>query len=163
MHFIAGGLLVIVVFVLQYLPVTMHVGDALRWAFCIFPTFVVTHGILFSASGSLLVGSRSVDETEEGVIIPRKIPAGIWDWYNLKGDCVILIVHFFLGILILALIELEVWPMISDAVFPKIACRSCREQNRAGPPLIMDDDVLAEEKRIALQGTERPDDDPSVE
>lgn len=55
LHFVSGGLLVIVVYVLQYLPVTMPVGDWLRWVFTIFPSFCVAHGILFSASGSLLV------------------------------------------------------------------------------------------------------------
>ena len=55
LHFVAGGLLVVVVFVLQYIPITMKVGDALRWACCIVPSFCVTHGILFAASGTLLV------------------------------------------------------------------------------------------------------------
>ncbi len=113
LHFVSGGLLVIIVFVLQYIPVTMKWGDALRIVFCIFPSYCVTHGILFSASGKLLVDSRSVDETEDGVIIPRKIPAEIWDWYNLKLDAFALGLHFFVGIAILALIELEVWQLFS--------------------------------------------------
>ena len=70
LHFVTGGLLVIVVFVLQYLPSTMRLGDALRWAFTIFPSFCVTHGIVFSSSGTLLVQSRESDE----VVAPRQIP-----------------------------------------------------------------------------------------
>jgi len=108
LHFVSGGLLVIVVFVLQYIPVTMHWGDALRWVFLIFPSFAVTHGILFSASGKLIIDSRAEDTTDEGVIIPRKIPAEIWDWYNLKGDAFALVLHFFIGIALLIMIELEV-------------------------------------------------------
>jgi len=121
LHFVSGGLLVIVVFVLQFIPVTMAWGDALRWVFTIFPSFCVTHGILFSASGKLLVDSRAVDSTDDGTIIPRKIPADVWDWYNLKGDAVILIIHFFVGIIILALIELEVANLFDWC--PKFGCR----------------------------------------
>ena len=61
LHFVSGGLLVIVVYILQYVPITMPIGDALRWACCIFPSFCVTHGILFSASGSLVIQSRTDD------------------------------------------------------------------------------------------------------
>lgn len=55
LHFISGGLFVILVYVLQYIPVSMSIGDPLRWVCCIFPPFCVTHGILFSASGTLLL------------------------------------------------------------------------------------------------------------
>lgn len=58
LHFVSGGLFVIIVFVLQYIPKTMVAGDWLRWVFLIFPSYCVTHGILFAASGTLLVDSR---------------------------------------------------------------------------------------------------------
>ena len=149
-HFVAGGLLTIVVFVLQILPKTMPIGDALRWVSTIFPSFCVTHGILFSASGSLLVTSRTLDQTDSNppVIIPRKIPSEIWAWYNLKGDCVILVIHFFVAIILLTLIELEVYSNFYWC--PKFGCRSSKSQ-RKGPILMMDDDVLAEEKRVEAQ------------
>lgn len=152
LHFTSGGLLVIVVYVLQYIPITMHVGDPLRWVFCIFPSFCVTHGILFSASGNLLLSSRVEDTTDEGVIIPRKIPSEIWAWYNLKGDAVILVCHFFLGLFILTLIELEVHKHFSWC------CKlgfSLNNKLGVGPELIKDDDVIAEEMRVAQQDAER--------
>ena len=58
-HFASGGLLSIVVYVLQLLPATMKAGDALRWVGTIFPSYCVTHGILFSSSGTLIVNSRA--------------------------------------------------------------------------------------------------------
>jgi len=152
LHFVSGGLLVIVVYVLQYIPVTMFVGDPLRWTFCIFPSFCVTHGILFSASGALLLDSRVEDTTDEGVIIPRKIPPEIWAWYNLKGDAVILVCHFFFWIFILTLIELEVHQNFSWCCKFGFDFSSKRE---LGPELIKDDDVIAEEKRVASQNAER--------
>jgi len=109
-HFVGGGLLVVVVFVLQYIPITMKYGDALRWACTVIPSFCVTHGILFSASGTLLVDQRtqSSSSSSDTVVIPRQIPEEIWAWYNLKGDAAILVLHFVFGLVVLALIELEV-------------------------------------------------------
>ena len=89
----------------------MPVGDALRWVLTIFPTFCVTHGILFSSSWKLLVDSRLDDITDDGTVIPRKIPPEIWAWYNLNGDCMILLLHFVFGLIMLTLIELEVWTL----------------------------------------------------
>lgn len=148
LHFLTGGLGCIVVAVLQFMPVTMKVGNALRWALTIFPTFCVTHGIIMSASGKLLVDATAESETQDGKVIPVKIPADIWAWYNLKGDCVILILHFIFGLLALTLIELEVYTLID--FWPMIGCRSSNS-NRRGPPLIKDDDVIAEERRVAQQ------------
>jgi ATP-binding cassette, subfamily A (ABC1), member 3 len=148
LHFITGGLCVMVIFVLQYIPVTMYVGDPLRWVFCIFPSFCVTHGILFSSSKNLLLSSRVEMETDTGTIIPRKIPEENWAWYNLKGDAAFLIAHFFVGIFLLTLIELEVYKYFSWC--PGVGCRQARGRGE-GPVLIKDEDVLAEEKRVAQQ------------
>ncbi len=152
LHFISGGLLVIVVFVLQYIPITMPYGDALRWICCIFPSYCVTHGILFSASGTLLVQSRNESETDDGVIIPRKIPGNTWAWYNLKADAAFLVAHCLLGIFILTLIELEVCSYCWWC--PQLGCRSNKKKG-LGPQLIKDDDVIAEEVRVANQDGER--------
>jgi len=150
LHFVAGGLLTIIVFVCQYIPKTMPAGDVMRWVFCIFPTFCVTHGILFSASGSLLVSSRTDMTTSDGVIIPRKIPKEIWAWENLKGDAAILVLHCVIGLTILTLIEMEVYSLFDWC--PSFGCRSStREANEV--ELIKDDDVFAEEQRVAIQGT----------
>ena len=94
----------------------------MRWACTIFPTFCVAHGILFSASGTLLVQSRAELTTDDGQIIPRKIPSEIWAWYNLKGDCMILVAHFFFGVIMLTLIELEVVQFLDWC--PRIGCKS---------------------------------------
>ena len=98
LHFLTGGLGCIVVFLLQFIPATMKVGNALRWALTIYPTFCVTHGILMSASGKLIVEATSESMDDDGHVIPLKIPANIWAWYNLKGDCMILFLHFIFGL-----------------------------------------------------------------
>ena len=58
LHFIFGGLLTVIVYVLQVIPDTMQWGDCLRFIGCIVPSFCVTHGILFASSGYLIYQSR---------------------------------------------------------------------------------------------------------
>lgn len=153
LHFVTGGLLAIVVFSLQQIPITMPWGDRLRWVCTIFPTFCVTNGILFSASGVLILDARSEDTTADGVVIKNFIPENIWAWENLKGDAVILIIHFVLGITILALIELEV-DLLFDWV-PIPGCRFSGNRDRRGPGMVKDDDVIREEERVDMQGNVR--------
>lgn len=129
----------------------MPYGDALRWVFCIFPSFCVTHGILFSASGILLVQSRNESTTDDGVIIPRKIPGNTWAWVNLKADAMFLIAHCIVGIFILTLIELEVWKHFYWCPAGGYASKG----SLGGPELIKDDDVIAEERRVARQDGDR--------
>ena len=49
LHFISGGLLAVIVYIMQILPATMQWGDCLRFICCIVPSFCVTHGILFAS------------------------------------------------------------------------------------------------------------------
>lgn len=86
--------------------------------------------------------------TDTGVIIPMRIPPEIWAWYNLKGDAAILLLHFVVGIILLALIEMEVQNLFDWC--PSFGCRS--KKLVKGEDLIKDDDVFAEEQRVALQG-----------
>lgn len=79
--------------------------------------------------------------------IPRKLPEDTWDWYNLKGDAVVLILHSIVGTLVLLLIELDIKKLFNWC--PRISLRSCKARSMEGPQLIKDDDVIAEEERVA--------------
>ena len=83
--------------------------------------------------------------------IPEKLPDGLWDWYNLKGDAVILILHSILGLFVLFLIEFEIVRIFYWC--PRISLLSCKSRSKEGPVLIKDDDVIAEEERVARQKT----------
>jgi hypothetical protein len=78
--------------------------------------------------------------TDDGVPIPRQIPENDWAWYNLKGDAVIMVGHFCIGLILLWLIEMEVWKLFFWC--PGISCRSCNSRQRQGPILVKDDDVI---------------------
>ena len=137
LHFIAGGIMSLTVYTLQLIPETQQVGDILRWVFCAIPSYCVTHGIVFSASGSMLVKARASQADGTG----GELPADLWDWYNLKGDSAALIAHFVVGIIIIFLIECDLF-----ACLGKITFREIPPENE---DLELDDDVVAEMERVA--------------
>ena len=139
LHFIAGGIMSLTVYTLQLIPQTQQVGDILRWVFCAIPSYCVTHGIVFSASGSMLVKAR--EEQADGT--GGELPAELWAWFNLKGDVAALIAHFVVGIIIIFLIECDLF-----ACLAKITCRELPPENEN---LELDDDVVAEMDRVARQ------------
>jgi hypothetical protein len=47
-----------VIFFLQIIPQTMKAGDIMRWVFCIFPSYTLINGILWSSCGSLILQVR---------------------------------------------------------------------------------------------------------
>ena len=155
-HFIAGALGTAIVFTLQQIPSMMPWGDALRWVFTLVPSFCVTHAILWSASGSLVRKARSESVSADDVPIPSQLPEDLWAWYNLKGDAVMLVAHFIVGIIVLWLIEIEVYALFKW--IPRISCRSRNSRQRQGPVLVKDDDVIEEEKRVDMQRLDFSDD-----
>ena len=139
MHFIAGGIMSLTVYTLQLIPQTQEVGDILRWVFCAIPSYCVTHGIVFSASGSMLVKARKEQADGTG----GELPEDLWAWFNLKGDVAALLAHFVVGIIIIFLIECDVFACLS-----KITCREVPPENEN---IELDDDVVAEMDRVARQ------------
>ena len=59
----------------------------------------------------------------------------------------ILLLHFVFGLIMLTLIELEVYNLFDWC--PRVGFRT-EGAFRQGPRLIKDDDVIAEERRVAL-------------
>ena len=53
-HFLAGGILPLVVYILLVIPDTVSKGVQIRWWFTIFPTFNVCMGIILSSSAATL-------------------------------------------------------------------------------------------------------------
>ena len=52
LHFLIGGLGALVVYALQIIPNTAHIGNELRWWFTIVPSFCVTYGVVYSSTAS---------------------------------------------------------------------------------------------------------------
>ena len=47
-HFCAGALFMLTVYVLQLSPITGNLGDALRYVGLLFPSYCVTHALMYS-------------------------------------------------------------------------------------------------------------------
>ena len=71
------------------------------------------------------------------------IPEDLWAWFNLKGDVVALCLHFVIGVIIIFLIECDIF-----ACLGKITFREIPPENE---DLELDDDVVAEMDRVARQ------------
>jgi len=82
----------------------MKAGDIMRWVFCIFPSYTLINGILWSSCGSLILQVRESEPT----VYPQ-LPSELWAWKNLGGDAAILIAHFVIDTLILVIIELDLF------------------------------------------------------
>ena len=72
-----------------------------------------------------------------------ELPADLWDWYNLKGDSAALIAHFVVGIIIIFLIECDLFACLGKITFREIPAEN--------EDLELDDDVVAEMERVARQ------------
>ena len=105
------------------------------------PSFCVTHGLVFSSTGKILVDTRK--SSADGTGRPT-IPTDIWAWFNLKGDAAALVAHFVIGLFIIFLIECDIF-----ACLAKLTCRSVPAENT---DLELDEDVVAESERVARQG-----------
>ena len=87
-------------------------------------------------------------DTSHHIVIPRWWDPDIWSWYNLKFDALALILICFISCIFLAMIELEI-----DLLFdwmPRMGCRQAKRNRRVDIKLPKDDDVSAEEKRVAM-------------
>jgi len=79
----------------------MKAGDIMRWVFCIFPSYTLINGILWSSSGAVILQVRQSNQSYP------QLSADLWAWTNLGGDAAILIAHFVIDTLILVIIELD--------------------------------------------------------
>lgn len=100
MNYLVCCLFGILVFALQFIPQTFTLGGILRWVLCIFPSYCVVNGILWSASGNIIIQSRETD-----LSYPQLSPDN-WALTNMGGDALILVLHFFLNTFLLVLIEI---------------------------------------------------------
>lgn len=101
MNYLVCCLMAIIVFVLQFIPQTFTLGGILRWALCIFPSYCVVNGILWSSSGQVSIQVRKTDPSYP------QLSDDIWALTNLGGDAIILACHFVFDTLILVAIEMD--------------------------------------------------------
>lgn len=57
-NFVVCIILANTVYTLQLIPETMVIGDKLRWYLCVFPTYCLMNGLLWSSSGQNILTIR---------------------------------------------------------------------------------------------------------
>lgn len=107
MHFLIGGIMPIVIFVLWNIPSTADLGDSMRWWFTPWPTYCVGEGIIFSSSIDLLVISRDGIRVKHPELKP--IDKDIYAFENLTGNYVIMFIVGIVGTLLLIIIEADIF------------------------------------------------------
>lgn len=142
LNYFVCDVMAILVFVLQFIPQTFKLGGILRWGLCIFPSYCVLNGILWSSNGQISLQVRKTDPSYP------QLPDNIWALENMGGDALILVLHFIIDTGILIVIESNI-----------LSCLKGFSINKAPPPLPtailnLDDDVLAEEERVRQDSTE---------
>ena len=140
-HFIGGGIFTVVVYVLQLVPDTAMVGDALRYVGLVIPSFCVTHAFINSNELSQLVASRASAISGDYPQLPEWSD-NPWAWMNLKADAVALALHFFVNLFIVATIESPVFEECKE-------CSCMQKKIDRDEDLVLDDDVIDEEERVA--------------
>lgn len=146
-HFVTGGILATVSFVLQLIPTTIPYGDPIRFVGLLFPSFCVVHAFVFARDGDMLTSTRQqlIDGDYPDL---NEWPTDSWDWYNLKADFYALVAHAIFGVLFLGLIE--------SPVMDCCARMKCCEVPLPRDDLEMDEDVLEEEDRVNAQHRGQP-------
>lgn len=141
-HFLVGGLIPPVIFLLQNIPWTANLGDSMRWWFTFIPSFCVGEGIVWSATYETLNLART------GLIAVgfdvNPVNTHVYAMVNLGGTYTIMLGTFFVCTLLLFVIE-------SDCLVKCTAhCSLCRKPM---PRYVEDpdEDVVAEEERIFNQ------------
>jgi len=110
-HFAMGGIMPIVIFVLQNIPSTADLGDSMRWWFTPIPTFCVGEGIIFSSTVTLLNISRT------GLIAAgfdvQPVDTNVYALTNLTGNYLIMISTGIFCTLLLGIIEADIFQTCS--------------------------------------------------
>lgn len=106
-HFLLGGIMPIVIFVLQNIPSTADLGDSMRWWFTPIPTFCIGEGIIFSSTVTLLNISRN------GLIAAgfdvNTVDTNVYALTNLTGNYIIMTATAIVCVLLLCVIEADIF------------------------------------------------------
>ena len=150
LHFLAGGILTAVVYVLQLVPTTAIAGDIIRYVGLIIPSYCVTHALILSKELDTLVQSRQSAIEGDYPDLPPWNP-DLWSWENLRSDAAALVAHFVFGLLVVAICESPLFDRCKDC-----ACSEAAEEREETD---MDDDVVGEEERVAAMTAFKDNDD----
>ena len=132
MHFVIAGIGAIVAGILRVIPSTWAIGDILVGVFKILPSYCLTNSIMWGSTKAQLKTIRTDNFDVDDL-----------DLEAIGGDILLLCIHGIFWTIILILIEVRAFRWIGK-------CLSCLNGRKVlvRNDLVLDEDVLAEEKRI---------------
>jgi len=140
-HFMAGGILPNVIYFMQNIPWTADLGDKMRWWFVFIPSFCVGQGITFSSTYQELNLARTGLISAGFDVNP--VNTHVYAWENLSANYAIM-----LAIAVVCLLALWV---IESGLFRSCSNFSVRFRPAPERGFELDEDVVEEEERLALQ------------
>lgn len=132
LHFVFSGIGAIVVFILRLIDSTYNIGVKLMWVLRIIPSFCLTDSIMWASSkNELLLSHKGLDIDNFAI-------------ENMGGDIMLLAIHFIVWTSFLIMVEMGTFSWLWYSLPFNKGTISPREN------LDLDDDVIAEEERVAL-------------
>ncbi|CDW85063.1 abc transporter family protein [Stylonychia lemnae] len=131
LHFFGGGIGAILVGILRIIESTYSIGDQLRWALKIFPSFCLTDSIMYQTVKSQLFIKRPELNLED------------FEFQAVGANVYVMGGHFFFWTIVLIIIELRIFRWI-----PKIYDKIIGSRLKPIQNLELDSDVIDEEERI---------------
>jgi len=141
-NFMAGGILPNAIYFLQNIPWTANLGDKMKWWFIWIPSFCVGEGITFSSTYQELNLARIGINSAPGFNV-NMVNTDVYAWVNLSSNYAVMA-----GISVVSLLLL--W-LIESGLLRCCANFSIRFVPDSTRDFELDDDVVAEEERLALQ------------
>ena len=143
-HFLCILIAPTTIFILRFANKLEHTGDVLNYVFRAFPSYSLGWVIFFEQGGDLMSEWRKRTTGTGGPVDPDE-----WAWNNNVLDMMMMGVHFVFWFFILFLIEIDLGKRIR-----RCYTRFCFRKVPARDDLEIDDDVLAEEKRMKETGND---------
>lgn len=136
-NLVIAGIGSMVVYILRIIESTYTIGDILTWVLKILPSYCLNNSIVFAAGKSTLRMLR------------KDLNVDNFNYQNMGGDLILLGAHFVLWTIVLIALESGVFNCL------RTCCTKRGSDLIPNTDLELDDDVVAEEQRVASHTPEQ--------
>jgi len=127
------------IFIVLLIPGSASVGDDLKWWLKLIPTYSISNTIIYDSSKTSFNSTRTLYQNIGYDV--KNITLEGFDFENIGGDMFILGMHFIVGILGIFILEMGLLNLLARCSF--------RGSQKPIEQTEIDEDVLAEEKRVS--------------